>query len=61
LVHLKEFAPHIQLLCKEQRDGKRKMKSFKEGELILWMPKPTKIKGNNLTLPWKGPFFFKNV
>ncbi len=32
------------------------MKSFKEGELVLWMPKPTKIKGGNLTLPWKGPF-----
>ncbi len=32
------------------------MKSFKEGELILWMPKATKIKGGKFTLPWKGPF-----
>jgi hypothetical protein len=32
------------------------MKSFKEGELVLWMPKATKIKGGEFTLPWKGPF-----
>lgn len=27
-----------------------------EGELVLWMPKPTKIKGHKFRLPWKGPF-----
>jgi hypothetical protein len=42
-------------LCKEHRDEKRKMKSFKEGELVLWMLKATKIKGGKFTLPWKGP------
>jgi hypothetical protein len=46
---------HIQLLCKEQRDEKGRMKSFKEGKLVLWMPKATKIKGGKFTLPWKGP------
>jgi hypothetical protein len=47
---------HIQLLHKEQRDEKGKMKSFLEGELVLWMPKSTKIKGGKFTLPWKGLF-----
>ncbi len=32
------------------------MKIFKEGELVLWMPKATKIKGGKFTLPWKGLF-----
>jgi hypothetical protein len=40
------------------------MKSFTGRELILWMPKATKIKGGKFTLPWKGPFktqfFFYN-
>ncbi len=27
-----------------------------EGELVLWMPKPTKIKGDKFRLPWKHPF-----
>jgi hypothetical protein len=31
-------------------------KSFKEGQLVLWMPKAIKIKGGKFTLPWKGPF-----
>jgi hypothetical protein len=37
-------------------ENNRGMKSFKEGKLILWMPKATKIKGGKFTLPWKGPF-----
>jgi hypothetical protein len=48
-------------LRKEQRDEKGRMKSFKEGELILWMPKVTKIKGGKFTLPWKGPFKIQKV
>jgi hypothetical protein len=32
------------------------MKSFKEGELVIWMLKATKIKGGKFMLPWKGPF-----
>jgi hypothetical protein len=32
------------------------MKSFKEGKLVLWMPKSTKIKGGKFTLPENGPF-----
>ncbi len=32
------------------------MKNFKEGKLVLWMFKATKIKGGKFTLPWKGPF-----
>jgi len=51
-------------LHKEQRDERGRMKSFKEGELVLWMPKATKIKGGKFTLPWKGLFkiqiFFDN-
>jgi hypothetical protein len=43
-------------LCKEQKDEKRKIKSFKEGELVLWMPKAIRIKGGKFILPWKGPF-----
>jgi hypothetical protein len=43
-------------LYKEQRDEKGKIKSFKEGELVLWMPKARKIKGGKFTLPLKGPF-----
>jgi hypothetical protein len=41
----KENINHIQLLCKEQRDEKGKIFFFKEGELILWLPKATKTKG----------------
>jgi hypothetical protein len=58
----KDNSNHIQLLRKELRDEKRKMKRFKEGELVLWMFKATKIKGGKFTLPWKGPFKIqKNV
>ncbi len=46
---------HIQLLCKEQKDEKRKITKFKR-ELVLWMLIITKIKGGKFTLPWKGPF-----
>ncbi len=53
---VKENINHIQLLSKTQKDEKGKIKSFKEGELVLWMPKDTKIKGGKFTLPWKGPF-----
>jgi hypothetical protein len=44
----KENTNHIQLLHKDQWDDKYKMKSFQEGELVLWMPKATKIKVVNL-------------
>ncbi len=47
---------HIQLLHKEQSDEKGKIIFFKEGGLVLWMPKSTKINGGKFTLPWKGPF-----
>jgi len=40
----KENMNHIQLLWKYQQDDKGKMKSLKEGELVLWMPKATKNK-----------------
>jgi hypothetical protein len=32
------------------------MKTFEEGELVLWMPKATKLKGEKIKLPWKGPY-----
>jgi hypothetical protein len=57
----KENINHIQLLHKEQRDEKGKIKSFKEGKLVLWMFKATKIKGGKFTLPWKGPFKIEKV
>jgi hypothetical protein len=45
------------IITKYQQDDKGKMKSFKEGELILWiMPKVTKIKGEKFRLPWKGHY-----
>ncbi len=47
---------HIQLLRKKQRDEKGKIKSFKEGKLVLWMQKVLKIKGGKFTLCWKGLF-----
>ncbi len=49
------------MLHKEQRDQKGRMKSSKEGELILWMPKATKFKGGKFTLPWKGPFKIQKI
>ncbi len=47
---------HVQLLHKEQQDDKRKIESFENGELVLWMPKATKIKRGKFRLPWKGHF-----
>jgi hypothetical protein len=44
------------LLHKEQQDDKRKIESFENGELVLWMPKATKIKRGKFRLPWKGHF-----
>jgi len=44
----RKIIDHIQLLRKEQRDEKGRMTSFKEGELILWMPKVTKLREVNL-------------
>jgi hypothetical protein len=40
--HVGENMNNIQLLWKYQQDDKGKMKSFKEGELVLWMPKTMK-------------------
>jgi len=55
---------HIQLLRKYQQDDKGKMKSFKERELVLWMPKSMRIKGRKFRLLRKGlykvQFFFNN-
>ncbi len=34
---------------------KRNFKNICEGDLVLWMPKSTKIKGGKFKLPWKGP------
>jgi hypothetical protein len=50
--HAIENMNHIQLLQKYQNNNKDGMKSFNEGELVLWMPKAMKIKGGKL--PWKG-------
>jgi hypothetical protein len=48
--HVRENMNHIQLLQKYQQDDKSKMKSFKEGELVLRMLKATKIKGGKFRL-----------
>ncbi len=62
--HVRENMNHIQLLQIYQQDDKGKMKIFKEGKLVLWMPKATKIKGGKFRLLWKGPYkvqiFFNN-
>jgi len=47
---------HIQLFKKENWDEKGKLKSMYEGDLVLRMPKITKIKGGKFRLPWKGPY-----
>jgi hypothetical protein len=47
---------YIQLLRKENWHDKGKLKSICEGDLVLWMPKTTKIKGGKFKLPWKGPY-----
>jgi hypothetical protein len=59
--HAKENMNHIQLLRKYQQDDKGKMKSFKKGELVLWMPKATKIKGEKFKLLWKSPYEVQKV
>jgi hypothetical protein len=53
---VEENMNHIYLLKKYQQHDKNKMKSFEEGELILWLPKATKIKGSKFKLPmmWEG-------
>ncbi len=55
---------HMQFPRKENWDRKGKIKSFDEGDLMLWMPKTTKTKGGKFRLPWKGPYkvhnFFNN-
>jgi hypothetical protein len=62
--HVRENVNHTQLLRKYQQDENDKMKNLKGGELVLWMPKAMKIKGEKFNLPWKGPykvrFFFNN-
>ncbi len=57
----RENINHIHLLHKEQNDEKGKMKSFKEGKLVLWMLKTTKKRTCKFTLPWKGLFKIKNM
>jgi hypothetical protein len=32
------------------------MNFFEQGELILWLPKVTKIKGSKFKLSWEGPY-----
>ncbi len=59
--HARENMNHIKLLRKYQQDDKGKMKSFKEGELVLWMPKAMKIKGGKFRLLWKGPYKMQKV
>ncbi len=47
---------HIQLLHKENWDGKGKFKSICEGDLVLWMLKTINIKGGKFKLPQKGSY-----
>jgi hypothetical protein len=44
--HAKKNKNHIQLLRKNQQGDKSKMKSFEEGDLVLWLRKVTIIKGS---------------
>jgi hypothetical protein len=52
---------HIQLLKEYQQDDKNKTKSFEEGELILWLPRVKKIKGNKFKLSWESPYKMQKV
>lgn len=54
--HARKNMNHIRLLRKNQRGNKSKMKSFEKGELVLWLPKVTKIKGSNFKLSWERPY-----
>jgi hypothetical protein len=54
--HAKENMNQIQSLQKYQQDDKCKMKSLNKGDLVLWMLKVMKIKGEKFRLPWKGPY-----
>jgi len=47
---------HMQFLRKENWDGKGKIESFDEGDLVLWMPKTIEIKGGKFRLLWKGQY-----
>jgi hypothetical protein len=52
------------IIMKGKLVWKRKFKNICEGDIILWMPKSTTIKGSKFKLPWKGPYkvhnFFNN-
>ncbi len=37
------------------------MNFFEQGELILWLPKVTKIKGSKFKLSWEGPYKVQKV
>jgi hypothetical protein len=40
---------------------KKKLKSFEERGLKLWLPNATKIKGSKFKLPWEGPYKVQNI
>jgi hypothetical protein len=44
---------YIQILKKHQRDGEKHLKKFKDGDLVLWLPKDQKIK--------EGKFLFNGL
>jgi hypothetical protein len=42
---------YIQIFRKHQRDDEKHLKIFGDGDLVLWLPKDPKIKGNKFLFP----------
>jgi hypothetical protein len=50
---------YIQILRKHQIYDKKHLKTFKDGDLVLWLPKDPKIKEGKFLFPWTGLFQVK--
>jgi hypothetical protein len=50
---------YIQLIKKHQKDDEIFLKRFKDGDLVLWLPKDPKIKEGKFLFPWTSPFQVK--
>jgi hypothetical protein len=50
-----ENIDYIQILRKHKRDDEKHLKKFKDGDLVLWLPKDPKINEGKFLFPWIGP------
>jgi hypothetical protein len=55
----RENIDYIQIPRKHQRDDDKHLKTFKDGDLVLWLPKDPKIKEGKFLFPWTGLFQVK--